>query len=144
MLASCKWEDTSPFAFQQSSWFGAPSAAKWNESSHFSYWGMCYLLSTWALLCNCHIFGKVAPPLPRAEELTLSWQVGLFLCFSYSCPGKPVCNTRLTQDGWTSTMSSSKAIAESLTIAVWSIRSIWLLFLFNFLLILQTLGSYSF
>lgn len=35
ILASCKREDASPFVFQQSSWFGATSPVKWNESSHF-------------------------------------------------------------------------------------------------------------
>lgn len=28
-------EDASPFAFQQSSWFGATSPVKWKDSSHF-------------------------------------------------------------------------------------------------------------
>lgn len=102
---------------------------------------MCYLLSNWAFLRNCHIFRKVAPPLPRAEELAPSWRVVPFLCCSYLHPGKQIYNTRLIGDGQTSTMSGGKAIAQSLTIAIWSIRSIWLPFLLNILQIFQSLGS---
>lgn len=103
---------------------------------------MCYSLNNWALLCSCHIFRKVAPSLSRIEELTPSWQVVLFLCFSCSCPGKWACHTRLIQGGWTSTMRNGKAIAQSSTVVIWSIRSIqlqlftrifFLQFLFNFL-----------
>lgn len=38
-------------------------------------------------------------------------------------------------------MSGGKAIAQSLTIAIWSIRSICLPFLLNILQIFQSLGS---